>query len=173
MGAGILCNIIVRKTEAEAWAHAQRLLEITGAAHLKRMVEMRLRSGRYNPGLGTRETMLFDQLESKDPRLQARLDALKAGRIPDVRSLECAPNIWSGPNSWGALDVLDQGWGGYLVGSAENVAARMRELQEKQGIDAFILAGWPSLEESRRCAELLFPLLELDREPPKLRLAQD
>jgi alkanesulfonate monooxygenase len=115
----------------------------------------------------------FDDLTSDDPRIKARLDALKAGRIPDVRALECAPNIWSGPNSWGAVDVLDQGWGGYLVGSAENVARRMKELQERQGIDAFILAGWPSLEEARRCAELLFPLLDLDVEAPRLRPALD
>ncbi len=171
LGAGILCNIIVRKTEAEAWAHAQWVLEKTGAKQIVRQIEARLRSGRYNAATDTRDEALFDSLQSDDPKIKARLDALRAGKLPDLRALESYPNIWMGPNSWGALDVLDQGWGGYFVGSAENVAARMRELQAKQGIDAFILAGWPSSEECERCAELLFPLLDMDREPPKMRLA--
>ena len=45
---------------------------------------------------------------------------------------------------------------------AETVAARMREYAEL-GIDSFIFSGYPHLEEAYRVAELLFPLLPLER----------
>jgi len=169
--AGTLANIIVRKTEQEAWEHAGWVLEKTGARQIVRQIEARLRTGRFNVASNSREVAEFDSLASEDPKIQARIDALRSGKLPDVRALESYPNIWSGPNSWGALDILDQGWGGYLVGSAENVAARMRELQDKLGLDAFILAGWPATGEAERVAEILLPLLDLDRERPKLRPA--
>ena len=170
--AGVLCNIIVRKTEDEAWQQAERVLEQTGAEHIAWQINARLKTGRYDPARGTRDDGTLHELTSDDPRIKSRLDALKAGRLPDVRSLEGYPNIWSGPGSWSAVDVLDQGWGGYFVGSAENVAGRMRELQDELGIDAFILAGWPSLTEANTVADLLLPLLDLDQEPPKLRIAK-
>ena len=47
-----------------------------------------------------------------------------------------------------------------LVGDPETVAQRMREYMEL-GIDAFILSGYPHLEECYRFAELVFPLLPL------------
>lgn len=169
--AGILCNIIVRETEEEAWAHAQWVLEKTGAAQIVRMIEGRLKTGRYQPHTGSRAPAPFESLASQDPRRQANIEALRAGRLPEVRALESYPNIWSGPNPWGAVDILDEGWGGYFVGSAENVAARMRELQETIGIDTFILAGWPSKEEAKRVAQILMPLIELDDARPRLRVA--
>jgi alkanesulfonate monooxygenase len=169
--AGVLCNIIVRDTEEEAWAHAQWVLEKTGAAQMVQQIEGRLRTGRFQPHSGSREAAPFDSLKSDDPRRQSNIDALRAGRLPDVRALESYPNIWSGPNPWGAVDILDLGWGGYFVGSARNVAARMRELQEVVGFDTFILAGWPSKEEAKRVAQTLMPLLDLDNSKPVLRVA--
>ena len=101
--------------------------------------------------------------------IKHRIDALRAGKLPDLHSLEAYPNIWSGPSSWAGLDILDQGWGGYLVGSAETVAARMREMQLMLDLDTFILAGWPAKQELERVADILLPRLDLDRTPPKLR----
>ncbi|CAN7319797.1 LLM class flavin-dependent oxidoreductase [Caballeronia sp. LjRoot34] len=165
---GTLANIIVRETEAEAWEHAEWVMEQTGAAHIVSQIERRLNLGRYNVAFGARDTKGFDSLESDDSLIQSRIDALRAGKLPPVRSLESAPNIWSGVNAWGALDLFDQGWGGYFVGSAKNVAERMRELQRDLGIDVFILAGWPLVEEAKRVKELLFPLLDLDHYSPAL-----
>ncbi|MFX7002362.1 LLM class flavin-dependent oxidoreductase, partial [Acinetobacter baumannii] len=59
------------------------------------------------------------------------------------------------------FNVLGPLSGTTLVGSAENVAARIREFQA-QGVGAFILSGWPLIEEAHRVADLLFPLLDLD-----------
>jgi alkanesulfonate monooxygenase len=171
LSCGILCNIIVRDTEEEAWAHARWVLEKTGAPHLKQMVERRLKTGRFNLHTGSRDAQAFDSLKSDDPRQQACIDALREGRVPDVRTLESHPNVWSGPNPWGSVDLLDQGWGGYFVGSAKNVAERMREIQEMAGIDTFIMAGWPSKEEAKRVAEILMPLLDLNHAGPRLREA--
>jgi len=166
--AGTLANIIVRKTEQEAWDHAQHILEKTGAANIVRQIEGRLGLGRYNVALGTRKIPTFNDLNSDDPVIQRRIDALRSGRLPDLQDLVSHPNVWSGPNGWGALDILDQGWGGYFVGSAENVAARIKEYQDKLDIDAFILAGWPLRDEAQKVADLLFPLLDLDTSRPRL-----
>lgn len=59
------------------------------------------------------------------------------------------------------FNVLGPLAGTTLVGSAVNVAARIREF-EAEGASAFILSGWPLIEEAHRVADLLFPLLELD-----------
>ncbi len=171
IGAGILANIIVRDTDEEAWAHARWLLEKTGPAQMVELIEGRLKTGRYQPHAGARVSSGFASLNSDDPRQQRNIEALRAGRLPELHDLESYPNIWSGPNNWGAVDILDEGWGGYFVGSAKNVAARMRELQETIGIDTFIMAGWPSKEEARRVAQILKPLLDLDHAAPRLRVA--
>jgi len=164
---GTLANIIVRETEEEAWTHAQWLLEQTGAERLARLVDERLGMGRYNKATGSREGGTFATVRSDDPKIQSRIDALRAGRLPDLRSLESHPNIWSGPNG-PRFDILDLGWGAYLVGSAENVAARIRELQRDLGLDIFIFMGFPLIEEARNVARLLLPLLDLDQSPPVL-----
>jgi alkanesulfonate monooxygenase len=49
-----------------------------------------------------------------------------------------------------------------LVGDPETVAARFKEYAAL-GIESFILSGYPHLEEAYRVAELVFPLLPLDR----------
>ncbi|MCS5517403.1 hypothetical protein NWF32_28685 [Pseudomonas qingdaonensis] len=75
---------------------------------------------------------------------------------------------WTGPSLFG-FDILGPSSGTYLVGSAEQVAERIREYQQ-QGTSAFILSGFPLIDEAHRVADLLFPLLELDHgfEIPRL-----
>ena len=68
--------------------------------------------------------------------------------------LEISPNLWAG------VGLVRGGAGTALVGDPATVAERMREYMEI-GIDAFILSGYPHLEECYRFAELVFPLLPL------------
>jgi alkanesulfonate monooxygenase len=127
---GVRLHIIVRETEAAAWAEAERLIS-------------RL------------EDDVIEKVQSKLSRLdsvgQARMQALHGGRKD---RLVVYPNLWAG------VGLVRGGAGTALVGSAENVAARMREYRAL-GVETFILSGYPHLEEAYRTAELLFPHLNI------------
>ncbi|RWK47204.1 MAG: hypothetical protein EOR48_32600, partial [Mesorhizobium sp.] len=64
------------------------------------------------------------------------------------------------------------GAGTALVGSPEEVAARMNEYRSI-GIDTFIRSGYPHLEEAYPFAELVFPLLPLAHAPERAELSVD
>jgi alkanesulfonate monooxygenase len=88
-----------------------------------------------------------------DSEGQRRMSALHGGRRD---KLEVSPNLWAG------VGLVRGGAGTALVGDPDTVAARLREYAEL-GIETFILSGYPHLEEAYRVAELLFPLLPLER----------
>lgn len=146
---GTRLQIIVRETEEEAWAHAELLLQRTSLQTALDGVAAQLPPGE------TLETYVSD-----DPRVQRNLQTLREGRLPTARELEIYPNVWVGPSLFG-FDILRPAAGTYLVGSASQVAERLREYQA-QGVSAFILSGYPLIDEAQRVADLLFPLLELD-----------
>ena len=66
------------------------------------------------------------------------------------------------PNLWAGVGLVRGGAGTSLVGTPQQVAERLREYQEA-GIELVIGSGYPHLEEAYRVAELLFPVLGLDR----------
>lgn len=88
-----------------------------------------------------------------DSEGQRRMSQLHGGRRD---KLEVSPNLWAG------VGLVRGGAGTALVGDPETVAARLREYAEL-GVDTFILSGYPHLEEAYRVAELLFPLLPVER----------
>ena len=94
---------------------------------------------------------IFSRMDSVG---QQRMLQLHGGRRD---RLEISPNLWAG------VGLVRGGAGTALVGDAETVAARIREYQDI-GIDTFIMSGYPHLEEAYRFAELVFPLLSLNRE---------
>jgi alkanesulfonate monooxygenase len=128
---GIRLHVIVRETEKEAWAAADDLIQHVDDATI---AAARKVTGR---------------LESEG---QKRMSALHNGNRD---SLVVGPNLWAG------VGLVRGGSGTALVGSPENVAARMREY-EQLGIETFIFSGYPHLEEAYRVAELLFPLVKQD-----------
>lgn len=146
---GTRLQIIVRDTEEEAWAHAQWILDQT-------RLETAIRSASRQLG----PEGLDAQIDSDDPLVHKRIDALRAGRLPEVRDLEVYPNIWVGPSPFG-FDILHPWAGTWIVGSAQQVADRIHEFYA-QGTEAFILSGWPLISEAQRVAKILLPLLDLE-----------
>jgi len=146
---GASLGVLVRETEEEAWVAADRLL-----AHLP--IDL-LRSG-----LGYQVASQTDatQMDARERRILASVDE---GRVPSARDLEFYPNMWNGPIERVGIDlarVLPMP-GTMLIGSAAQVAERMREIQTLAGIDRFILWAPPFIEEAYRVADILLPLLDL------------
>jgi alkanesulfonate monooxygenase len=126
---GIRLHLIVRETDAEAWAAAERVISRLSDETIAR----------------TQARMLAES----DSVGQRRQIALHSGRRD---RLEISPNLWAG------IGLVRGGVGTALVGSPETVAERLREYQAL-GIETVIASGYPHLEEAHRVAELLFPAL--------------
>jgi alkanesulfonate monooxygenase len=129
---GIRLHSVVRETEKEAWEAAERLIQYVDLDKAKTAAQR------------------FAASESVG---QQRMTALHNG---DRSKLVISPNLWAG------IGLARGGAGTALVGSPENVAARMREYMEL-GIDTFVMSGYPHLEEAYYLAELVFPLLPVNR----------
>ena len=154
---GTRLQIIVRETEEEAWQYAQSLLDKIDLNYAIEAVKRQLPPN---------ET--FESYQSPNPIVQRNLTLLRHGLLPRAKDFEIYPNVWTGPSLFG-FDILNPAAGTALVGSAENIAERIKEY-ESHGVSAFILSGFPLIGEAYRVADLLFPLLELDHgfELPKL-----
>jgi alkanesulfonate monooxygenase len=132
---GIRLHVIVRETDAEAWAAADALI-----------------SKLDDQTVATAQSA-FAKMDSEGQR---RMAALHAGGTKRSRTdLEISPNLWAG------VGLARSGAGTALVGDAQTVAARIKEYADL-GIDIFVFSGYPHLEEAYRFAELVFPLLPLD-----------
>ncbi|WP_255989496.1 FMNH2-dependent alkanesulfonate monooxygenase [Chitinolyticbacter albus] len=127
---GIRLHVIVRETSAEAWRAAEELIQYVTDDTIAAAQQAFAR---------------FDSVG------QQRMAALHGGSRD---ALEISPNLWAG------VGLVRGGAGTALVGSPEEVAARMQEYAEL-GIETFIFSGYPHLEEAYRVAELLFPLLPI------------
>ncbi len=134
---GVRLYVIVRETDAEAWAAAQWLYD--------RMDDDAIAANERFVG-GT------------DSEGQRRMSAMHGGiKAPDLRTLEIAPNLWSG------IGLVRPGPGTAIVGSADTVR-RTLDAYGRAGIDTFILSGMPLLEEAYRFGELVLPHLPVERE---------
>ncbi|MRG57933.1 FMNH2-dependent alkanesulfonate monooxygenase [Phyllobacterium sp. SYP-B3895] len=126
---GLRIHLIVRETEEKAWAAADDLIS--------RITDDQIAAAQ-NEFLNVSQSVG-----------QKRMSALHGGR---------RDKLVVGPNLWAGLGLVRGGAGTALVGSPENVAARLREYQAI-GIDTIIGSGYPHLEEAFSVAELLFPQL--------------
>lgn len=125
-------DVLARPTEEEAWSEIGRAWEAFDERQLAVLYGTNQRGG---DSVGAR-----------------RQEALKANGASDYRDLIVSPNIWSGFN------LLRGGPGLGIVGDYANAAERLDDLIEL-GVDAFILAGVPHLEEAYRVGEEVLPLV--------------
>ncbi len=129
---GIRLHVIVRETDAEAWAAAESLIS------------------RLDDETVGRAQAALAKMDSEGQR---RMAALHGGGTRRSRAeLEISPNLWAG------VGLVRGGAGTALVGDPETVAARIQEYAAL-GLDTFVFSGYPHLEEAYRFAELVFPLL--------------
>jgi len=129
---GIRLHVIVRETSEEAWQAANDLIKYVDDDTI------------------AAAQSAYSRMDSEGQR---RMAALHGGKRD---KLVVSPNLWAG------VGLVRGGAGTALVGSAEEVAERMREYADI-GIETFIFSGYPHLEEAYRVAELLFPLLPVQR----------
>ncbi|RAR79127.1 alkanesulfonate monooxygenase [Paracidovorax anthurii] len=132
---GIRLHVVVRETEAAAWAAAEDLIS------------------RVTDDTVVQAQAVFARMDSEGQRRMAALHVQGARR--SRADLEISPNLWAG------VGLVRGGAGTALVGDPQTVAARMQEYADL-GIDTFVLSGYPHLEEAYRFAELVFPLLPLE-----------
>jgi alkanesulfonate monooxygenase len=126
-------DVLARETEEEAWDEIRR-----GWSR---------REGRHVGETG-------DARKAGESVGWARSQQFGAGNTAGgYRELEIAPNVWGG------FDQLRPGPAFGLVGDYHQVAERLDELMSL-GVDAFILAGVPHLEEARRVGRQVLPLLK-------------
>lgn len=131
---GIRLHFIVRETEDEAWAAAEKLI-----SHVT------------DEQIANAQQRFLKDMDSVGQRRMAELHGGRRDR------LLVAPNLWAG------IGLVRTGAGTALVGTPDQIAERLREYQAA-GIDTIIGSGYPHLEEAYRVAELLFPKLNLKEE---------
>jgi len=137
---GVRLHVIVRETEEEAWAAAENLIS------------------RIDDKTIAAAQATFAKMDSEGQRRMAALHRKGSGRTR--AELEISPHLWAG------VGLVRGGAGTAIVGNPQQVAAKLREYQDA-GAEAFVLSGYPHLEEAYRFAELVFPLLPLEHAQPE------
>lgn len=125
---GVRFHVIARPTATEAWTFADQLL------------------ARMDPDAIAAAQRDFATTQSVG---QQRMAALAGG---DRDRLLIAPNLWAG------IGLVRGGVGTALVGSFDEVAARIADYEEI-GFDEIILSGYPHLEEAYWFGEGVMPRL--------------
>lgn len=133
---GIRLHTISRDDSAEAWSQADKLVAA--------LDEETVRSAQAG--------LARSQSEGQKRMLALHESNRADGSWSDARSLEIAPNLWSG------VGLVRGGAGTALVGSHSEVANRIAEYAEI-GIDEFIFSGYPHLEELFWFGEGVVPIL--------------
>ncbi|MFJ4373260.1 LLM class flavin-dependent oxidoreductase [Pseudomonas japonica] len=135
---GLSIDVITRETEELALAEAKRFFD-------EGVAKNTIKAAAAHAGLRTARKLSYEE-EYGDREESKRFD-----------DFFIYPNVWAG---FGYIGIPP---GLALVGSYENVVARIREYNAL-GIDVFFLAGYPHLEEAYRLGEHILPHFRGERE---------
>jgi alkanesulfonate monooxygenase len=130
---GMRIHVITRDRADDAWAEAARLLGYASEEELT----------------STEQTLAVSESVGQQ-RQQALLANYRRSRDP--RDLEIHPGLWAG------IGLLRGGAGTAMVGSHEQVADLIEEYAAN-GVEEFILSGYPHLEEAYWFGEGVLPEL--------------
>jgi alkanesulfonate monooxygenase len=131
---GVRVDLWARETEAEAWAEARKLWDSLDSG--SPLFVQPMTSSKGGDSVGAQR--------------QAALRPASAKRFED---------LLIGPNLWAGLGLVRPGPTVGIFGNYAQVAERLNDYIEA-GIDTFILAGNPHLEEAYRIGEEVLPLLQ-------------
>jgi alkanesulfonate monooxygenase len=130
---GMRIHVITRDSSKDAWAEAARLLDRASPEDFT----------------STRQTLAVSESTGQQ-RQQALLEQYR--RSGDPRDLEIHPGLWAG------IGLLRGGAGTAMVGSHREVADLIEEYAAN-GVEEFILSGYPHLEEAYWFGEGVLPEL--------------
>ncbi len=127
---GLRTHVVVRETESEAVAAANRMIS------------------RIDPQVRENFIKSYAKLDSTGQTSQVRIlqHALESG------DLFVEPHLWAG------VGMARSGVGVAIVGDPQQVAAKIQSYVDA-GISTFIFSGYPHLDECRRFGELVMPLV--------------
>lgn len=125
---GLRAQLVVRETEAEAWAAARDII-----------------------------SKAPPELWSAAERFHSATDAVNQSRQMDLYRSSKSNGHIIGPNLWSGMSALRGGGAVALVGTPEQVSDRLAEFAAA-GVSSFILSGYPHLEEAEISGRLLLPL---------------
>ena len=128
---GFRSHVIVRETEAEARAAAERIISRLDSA---KGLEIKRRS----------------------------LDAASAGVRRQDELRQAAGDLWIEPHLWSGVGLARSGCGSAIVGDPDQVLTKLERYMD-MGIRAFILSGYPHLDECDLFARHVLPRLETCR----------
>jgi alkanesulfonate monooxygenase len=130
---GLRIHVIARDRSEDAWAEAARMLSYAGDEELASTQQSLAVS--ESVGQQRQQALLADYRRSGDPR-----------------DLEIHPGLWAG------VGLLRGGAGTAMVGSHQEVADLIEEYAAN-GVEEFILSGYPHLEEAYWFGEGVLPEL--------------
>ena len=126
---GLRVHVIVRETENEAKAYANKLIS---------KLDIKMGEDIKNRALDSKSLGV-----SKQASLREKAD----------QEYYAEPHLWTG------IGLARSGCGAAIVGNPEQVYQKIKSYMD-MGINAFILSGYPHIDECNRFAELVLPRLK-------------
>jgi alkanesulfonate monooxygenase len=128
---GLRIHVIIRETEAEARAAADRLISKID------MDQAKIIKGRS-------------------------VDKTSLGVARQEQLRNSANGLWAEPHLWTGIGLARSGCGSAIVGDPDQVYAKLQRYIDL-GFRAFILSGYPHIDECERFAKWVLPRLETCR----------